>query len=111
MLIESWPRVDARGAVLDEHPLGAVRRPDADPVAFCYAERVQTERAGVDLLDQLRIAEAATCCAFHQRLVITNPAQTSGPGSPRWCRYERQSRGATGVRGQRGRGRNRLVGP
>ena len=67
-------------------PLGAVRRPDADPVALAHAERVEPERAGVDLGDELRVAPAAAGARTRPAPRGRRPAPPSGPGSPRSCR-------------------------
>ena len=51
-------RADLGGGVLGDGPLGAVGRPDANPVPLADARREQAEGESVDLSLQLRVAVA-----------------------------------------------------
>ncbi len=61
-------RADPRGGELRQHPLGAVRRPDPDPVARLDAEREQRAGEPVGLRVELGVAEADALVARDERL-------------------------------------------
>ena len=65
---EDDPRLG--GGELDEHPLGAVGRPDADPVPLLEPGAEQSARERVDLLVELGVAEAHALVAHDQRLAV-----------------------------------------
>ena len=80
-------RADLRRGVLDEHPLGAVRRPDADPVALGDRRRAsRPERHLVDLGVELGVGPAAAGGHVDQRLTVAEPGRRCGRGSRRWSR-------------------------
>ncbi len=61
---------DLRRGVLDERPLGDVRRPDADPVALGQPRREQPERHRVDVVAQLAVGPPPAGRHLHQRLGV-----------------------------------------
>ena len=58
------------GGELRDHPLGIVRRPDADAVAGVEPERQQSRGKGVDLGFQLAIAPAHALLAGDERVAV-----------------------------------------
>ena len=64
-------RADLRGRQLGQHPLGAVGRPDADPVAHLDAGADQPARHGVDVAVELGVGPATPGGALHQCLATT----------------------------------------
>ena len=66
---------DLRRGVLDERPLHAVRRPDADPVTDPEAFREQAARHQVDLAVELAICHPRGLVHRHDRLVVGEPGR------------------------------------
>ena len=63
-------RSDLRRGKLRHHPLRAVRRPNANPVALLYAESQQAAGGALHLVSQLRIAVALMLMTDHKPIVI-----------------------------------------
>ncbi len=63
-------RADARGRVLRQAPLVAVRRPDADAITGLDAERQQRRGQAVDFAPVLGVAPADVLVAHHQRRTL-----------------------------------------
>ena len=61
---------DLRGRVLDEDPLGAVRRPDADPVALGDADLQERRRDPVDRIVELLVTPPASGRDVDERVVF-----------------------------------------
>ena len=59
---------DLGGRVLRDDPLGGVPAPDADAIATRDAERQQSARGAIDLLDQLRVRVTEILVTGDQRI-------------------------------------------
>jgi hypothetical protein len=64
---------DLGGGVLDEHPLGAVRAPDAEAVALLQAHGQQRPGDALDLHDQLGVGQPDVLERDDQRLPVAVP--------------------------------------
>ena len=66
-------RADLRRRVLGQHPLRAVRRPDADPVTLGDAGTDQPAREAVDLGTQLGVRHPDAARAVDERVALGHP--------------------------------------
>ena len=78
--------------VLDQHPLDAVGRPDAHPVAGLQARGHERPRQPVDLGVQLAVGHPHVLVAHHERVRVGIRARRCARGSPRWSRRGGESR-------------------
>ena len=78
-------RADLRRGVLDQHPLGAVRRPDPDPVALLDPHREQATSDPVDVVVQLAVGPSAAARHVDERLTLREPLHRPARGWPRSC--------------------------
>ena len=104
-------RADLRGRVLHEHPLGAVRRPDADPVALGDAQRQQAERERVDVGVQLAVGPAPVRRHVDQRLAVAAAGHRALQVGPDRLAEQRGVGGGGGVGRQRSGPAGAVMGP
>ena len=79
-------RADLRGGVLDHRPLGAVRRPDPDPVARLGAAFDQRGGDPAGRFVELAVGPAATRRALDERLPVREGLRSSWRGCRRSSR-------------------------
>ena len=97
-------RADLRGRELHDHPLGAVRRPDPDPVASDDAGREQAASAAVDLGAELCVGPADPLVARDDRFGLPG-----APRPPRPTSARSSARAAAAPAGLRHRRRSRFA--